>query len=122
MRADAYQDLALSFYREADGLATQDKHEEAQKLFREALDASKRSLHLRPSDPNPAWNMELAARRIREEQQKQKEEDEKKQKDRERSDQISPPGSDQSPPSVALSQKREPARVYQTRVQATITA
>lgn len=78
VRADAYQDLALSFYREADGLAGQNNHQEAQKLFREAFDASKRSLHLRPGDKNTAWNLELAARRIREEEQKQKEEDEKK--------------------------------------------
>ena len=78
VRADAYQDLALSFYREADGLAGQNNHQEAQKMFREALDASKRSLHLRPGDKNTAWNLELAARRIREEEQKQKEEDEKK--------------------------------------------
>jgi Ca-activated chloride channel homolog len=102
VRADAYQDLALSFYREADGLATQNKHEDAQKLFREALDASKHSLHLRPGDPNTAWNLELAARRIREEQQKQKEEDEKKQqedKDKQKDkdkDQQKQDGSDQN--------------------------
>jgi hypothetical protein len=102
VRADAYQDLALSFYREADGLATQNNHEEAQKLFREALDASKRSLHLRPSDPNTAWNMELAARRIHEEQQKQKEEDDKKkqdqdkQKDKDKDQQQKQDGSDQN--------------------------
>lgn len=80
VRADAYQDLSLSFYREADGLASQNNHQDAQKLFREALDAAKRSLHLRPGDPNTAWNMELAARRVREEEQKQKDE-EQKQKD-----------------------------------------
>jgi Ca-activated chloride channel family protein len=81
VRADAYQDLALAFYREADGLATQNKHEEAQKLFRESLDSAKRSLRLRPGDPNTAWNLELAARRIREEQDKQKQEDDKKKQD-----------------------------------------
>jgi len=78
LRADAYEDLALAFYREADGLATQNKHDEAQKLFRESLDAAKRSLRLRPADPNTAWNLELAARRIREEEAKQKQEDEKR--------------------------------------------
>ena len=85
VRADAYQDLSLSFYREADGLATQNNHADAQKMFREALDAAKRSLHLRPGDPNTAWNMELAARRVREEEQKQKEE-EQKQKDQQKQD------------------------------------
>jgi Ca-activated chloride channel homolog len=78
LRADAYQDLALAFYREGDQLAGENKHAEAQKMFREALDASKRSLRLRPNDPNTAWNLELAARRVREEEQKQKEEEEKK--------------------------------------------
>jgi len=86
VRADAYQDLSLSFYREADGLASQNNHADAQKLFREALDAAKRSLHLRPGDPNTAWNMELAARRVREEEQKQKEEDEQKKKDEQKQD------------------------------------
>jgi Ca-activated chloride channel family protein len=87
LRADAYQDLALSFYREADGLATQNKHEEAQKLFREALDSAKRSLRLRPGDPDTAWNLELSARRIREEDEKKKQDDEKKKQDDEKKDQ-----------------------------------
>jgi Ca-activated chloride channel family protein len=82
VRADAYHNLALSFYREADGLAGQNQHADAQKLFREAVDAAKRSLHLRPSDPNTAWNLELSARRMREEEQKKKEEDEQKEKDK----------------------------------------
>jgi hypothetical protein len=91
VRADAYEDLALSFYREADGLAGQDKHADAQKLFREAVDAGKRSLHLRPRNPNAAWNLELAARRVREEEQKQKQQEEqdkdkKKQDEQQKSD------------------------------------
>lgn len=80
LRADAYQNLALAFYREGDQLAGEQKHKEAQQMFRESLDAGKRSLRLRPGDPNAAWNLELAARRIREEEEKQKEE-EQKQKD-----------------------------------------
>jgi Ca-activated chloride channel family protein len=87
VRADAYADLSLSFYRDADALAGQNKHKDAQKMFREALDASKRSLRLRPGDPNTAWNMELAARRIREEDEKQKQEEEKeKQKQQDNKD------------------------------------
>jgi Ca-activated chloride channel homolog len=89
VRADAYEDLSLAFYREADGLAGQNKHKDAQKLFREALDAAKRSLRLRPGDPNTAWNMELASRRIREEDEKQKQEDDKekqKQQDKKEND------------------------------------
>ncbi len=88
LRADAYENLALGFYREADGLATQNKHEEAQRLFREAVDAAKRSLRLRPSDRNTAWNLELAARRIREEEKKQQDDkqkqDEQKQDDKDK--------------------------------------
>jgi Ca-activated chloride channel family protein len=87
VRADAYHNLALSFYREADGLAGENKHADAQKMFREAVDAAKRSLHLRPSDPNTAWNLELSARRMREEEQKKKEEDEQKEKDKQNQDQ-----------------------------------
>ncbi|HET8932447.1 MAG TPA: tetratricopeptide repeat protein [Polyangiales bacterium] len=86
VRADAYHNLALSFYREADGLAGQNQHGDAQKLFREAVDSAKRSLHLRPSDPNTAWNLELSARRMREEEQKKKEEDEQKEKDKQDKD------------------------------------
>ncbi|HEY2735177.1 MAG TPA: tetratricopeptide repeat protein, partial [Polyangiales bacterium] len=85
VRADAYEDLSLAFYREADSLAGQNNHKDAQKLFRESLDAAKRSLRLRPGDPNTAWNLELASRRIREEDEKQKQEDEK-QKDKDKKD------------------------------------
>jgi Ca-activated chloride channel family protein len=87
VRADAYHNLSLSFYREADGLAGQKNHGDSQKMFREAVDAAKRSLHLRPSDPNTAWNLELASRRMREEEQKKKEEDEQKEKDKKDKDQ-----------------------------------
>ena len=77
LRADAYRNLALAFYREGDKLAGEKKHKEAQQMFRESVDAGKRSLRLRPGDADTAWNLELAARRIREEEQKQKEEEEK---------------------------------------------
>lgn len=78
LRADAYRSLALAFYREGDAAAGKSDHKAAQAAFREAVDAAKRSLRLRPGDPHSAWNLELAARRLREETQKQKEEDEKK--------------------------------------------
>lgn len=100
LRADAYQDIALAFYREGDQLAGQNKHKEAQQMFRESVDAGKRSLRLRPGDPNTAWNLELATRRIREEEQKQKEEDEKnkqdqKDKDKQNQDQDKQQGDQQ---------------------------
>ena len=87
LRADAYRDLALAFYREADELAKQNKHAEAQKAFRESLDAAKRSLRLRPGDPSTAWNLELAARRVREEAEKQKQEEDKKKQEQEQKNQ-----------------------------------
>jgi Ca-activated chloride channel family protein len=96
VRADAYYNLGLSFYREADAKAGKGDHKEAQWLFREAADSFKRSLKLRPQNRDAAWNLELALRRIREEEQKQKEkekeekekkEQEQKQKEQQNQDQ-----------------------------------
>lgn len=116
LRADAYQNLGLAFYREGDQLAGQKKHKEAQQMFRESVDAGKRSLRLRPGDPNTAWNLELATRRIREEEQKQKEEDEKnkqenkdKDKDKDQNqDQDKQQGDDQKNDSQDSDQQKEP--------------
>lgn len=97
LRADAYQNLALAFYRDGDGLAGQNKHKEAQQMFRESVDAGKRSLRLRPGDANTAWNLELATRRVREEEQKQKDEDEKnKQDDKDKDKDNKDKGQDQN--------------------------
>lgn len=71
IRADAYENLGLAFYKQGDAAAGQQNHQEAQRLFREAADAFRRSLRTRPGDANTAWNYELARRRIREEEQKQ---------------------------------------------------
>jgi hypothetical protein len=99
VRADAYENMSLAFYREADALAGQNKHSDAQKMFRESLDAAKRSLRLRPGDPNTAWNMELASRRIREEDEKQKQEDEKeKEKQKDKQDNKDDKGQKQNDP------------------------
>jgi Ca-activated chloride channel family protein len=78
VRADAYYDLGIAFYKEADAHAGEKKHDEAQKMFREAADAFKRSMRLRPGDRNSAWNYELTARRIREQEEEQKKEQDKK--------------------------------------------
>jgi len=78
VRADAYYDLGVAFYKEADAKAGEKDHEEAQKLFREATEAFKHGLRLRPGDRNGAWNYELAARRIREQEEQQKKEQDKK--------------------------------------------
>lgn len=80
VRADAAHDLGITFYREADTLAGENKHDEAQKLFREAAAAFKQALHVRPGDRAAAWNYELAKRRIREQEDKQKEQQEQQKK------------------------------------------
>lgn len=82
VRADAYYDLGLGFYREADALAGKGEHQEAQKLFRESTDAFKQSLRLRPGNRDAAWNLELGARRIREQEEKQKEQEKKDAEDK----------------------------------------
>ncbi len=76
VRADAYYNLGLAFYKEAEQKAAENNHEEAQKLFREAADSLRRSLMIRPGNRDAAWNLELAQRRIREEEKKQKEQQE----------------------------------------------
>jgi tetratricopeptide (TPR) repeat protein len=81
VRANAYYNLGVAFYREAELKAGEKNHAEAQKLFREAVDSFKRSLRLKPANRDAAWNLELAARRINEEQKKEEEkkrEEEKK--------------------------------------------
>lgn len=74
LRADAHHNLGLSFYRQADAAAANENHGEAQRLFREAADAFRRSLRARPGNRDAAWNLELAKRRLREEQEAEKQE------------------------------------------------
>jgi Ca-activated chloride channel family protein len=88
VRADAYYDLGITFYKEADQRAGEQKHDEAQKLFREAAESFKQALRKRPGDRNSAWNYELAARRIREQEEEQKkQEEEQKKQDQQKQDQ-----------------------------------
>lgn len=88
VRADAYYDLGNAFYKEADARAGENKHDEAQQLFREAADAYKHALRLRPGDRNTGWNYELSARRIREQEEKQKQKEKQDPKnDQQKSDQ-----------------------------------
>jgi Ca-activated chloride channel family protein len=88
VRADAYYDLGNTFYKDADASAGKNEHEPAQQAFREAAEAFKQSLRLRPGDRNAAWNYELAIRRLREQEQKQKEQKQDEQKqDQQKQDQ-----------------------------------
>jgi Ca-activated chloride channel family protein len=78
-RADAYYDLGIAFAREGDALSEQESYEESSAQFREAADAFKRSLRVRPGDRNAAWNLEYALKRIREEEEKQQQQEQDQQ-------------------------------------------
>ena len=81
VRADAYYDLGLAFYRQADAAASAEEpnHQEAQRLFREAADSFRQSLRIRPGNADAGWNLELALRRIREQEQQQQEQEQQQQ-------------------------------------------
>lgn len=127
IRAAAYYDLGLAFYRQADAAATaagadavaqggaipggpaplpgappgaptgaapaggapapQADHREAQRLFREAADGFRRSLRIVPGNRDAAWNLELALRRLREEEEAQRQEDEQRRAEQEQQQQ-----------------------------------
>jgi len=79
LRADAYYDLGIAYAREADALSQKESYDQASAHFREAADAFKRALRLRPGDRNAAWNLEYVMKRIREEQEKQEQQQEQQQ-------------------------------------------
>jgi Ca-activated chloride channel family protein len=116
IRAAAYYDLGLAFYRQADAAATaaadtaiaqgaaqppagaaqppagaaeppQADHREAQRLFREAADGFRRSLRIQPGNRDAAWNLELAVRRLREEKEAQRREEEQQRQQQEQQEQ-----------------------------------
>jgi Ca-activated chloride channel family protein len=89
VRADAYYDLGLAFYRQADAAASAEEpnHQEAQRLFREAADSFRQSLRIRPGNADAGWNLELALRRIREQEQQQQEQEQEQQQDQQQQDQ-----------------------------------
>ncbi|MCA9582059.1 MAG: tetratricopeptide repeat protein [Myxococcales bacterium] len=86
VRADAYYNLGLSFFSEADAKSQEEDHGEAQRLFREAADSFRSALRQSPGNRDAAWNLELAKRRITEEEAK---EQEKKQDEKEDQDEDS---------------------------------
>ncbi len=95
-RADAYYDLGIAFAREGDALSEQESYEESSAHFREAADAFKRSLRVRPGDRNSAWNLEYALKRIREEEEKQQQQQEEQdQQESENQDQQDSENQDQ---------------------------
>jgi Ca-activated chloride channel family protein len=87
IRADANYDIGLSFYQEGDAAAGADDHETAQRDFREAADAFRAALRQRPGDRDAAWNLELALRRIQQEEEAQDQQDQQDQQQQDQQDQ-----------------------------------
>ena len=81
IRAAAYYNLGLAFFQEGDAAATSEDHQAAQAAFREAADSFRRSLRAKPGNREAAWNLELALRRIREEEERQEQQDQDQQQD-----------------------------------------
>lgn len=84
IRADAYYDLGVALAREGDSLSEQEDFEGASAHFREAVDAFKRSLRVRPGNRDAAWNLEYALERIREEEEKQQQAEHQQEQSEER--------------------------------------
>ena len=99
VRSDAFYDLGIAFYRQAEAAAAEQQDEAAQQAFREASDAFRKSLRQKPGNANAAYNYELTQRRIvelekkRQEQQKDQQNQDQEQKDQQDQDQQS--GQDQ---------------------------
>ncbi len=85
-RADAYYDLGIAYAREGDSIAQQEEYEQASAHFREAADAFKRALRIRPGDRNAAWNLEYAMKRIREEEEKKEQQEQQQNEESESED------------------------------------
>ena len=97
VRAAAYYNLGLSFYRSGAELAEQLDHERAREQFREAVDALRRSLRTRPGQPDAAWNYELARRRLAEQKERAKEQQEEREAEEEQNGQEDGSDSQDSP-------------------------
>ena len=89
LKADAYYNLGVAQHR--------------QEHYREAVDAYKRALGLRPDDRRTKWNLEVAQRKLAEQkkQQDQKQDqsqDQKKQQDQKRQEDQKDQSQEQKPP------------------------
>jgi Ca-activated chloride channel family protein len=89
IRASAYYDTGLSFYREADAAATEGDHARARDLFGQAAEQFRQSLRQVPGNRDAAWNLELALRREtqEEEEQEREEQEQQQQQDQQQQDQ-----------------------------------
>ncbi|MEM8608235.1 MAG: hypothetical protein AAGF92_14080 [Myxococcota bacterium] len=87
VRADAYYDLGVTFGKQGDLLVDKEELEPAMENYREAVDAFKRSLRVRPGDRDAAWNLEYALQRIREQEEKQQQQQEQDEQEQDEQDQ-----------------------------------
>ena len=81
MRAAAHYDAGLSFYQEGDAAAGTDDHRAAQESFRQAAEQFRQSLRQVPGNRDAAWNLELALRRLNEEEEEQEQQDQQEQQE-----------------------------------------
>lgn len=101
LRADAYYDVGLLHYARGDADATEEKHKTAKGHFERAAKAFEESLRNRPGNRDAAWNLELARRRIvdeqqRQEQQEQEQEEQQQEEEQQDQDQQDPDQQDQN--------------------------
>jgi Ca-activated chloride channel family protein len=87
VRSDAFYDLGIAFYRQAEAAVTEQQDDAAQKAFREASDAFRKALRQKPGNPDAAYNYELTQRRIVELEKKQQEQQQKDQQDKDQEQQ-----------------------------------
>ncbi|MET0285378.1 MAG: hypothetical protein ABW352_12940 [Polyangiales bacterium] len=83
VRGPALYDLGLAFMKEADMAGQAEDLDGANKMLQESVDAFRGSLRAQPNNPDAAWNLELAKRRLVDNEQKreQKKKDEEQKKD-----------------------------------------
>jgi Ca-activated chloride channel homolog len=82
VRGPALYDLGLAFMKEADMAGKAEDLDGAKKMLEESVDALRGSLRAQPNNADAAWNLELAKRRLvdneQKREQKKKDEEEKK--------------------------------------------
>ncbi len=87
IRADAFYDMGLVYYQQGDAAASDQNHEEAQRLFREAAERFRQSLRQQPGNADAGWNLELALRRLHEEEEAQEQQEQQEQQDQDQENQ-----------------------------------
>jgi Ca-activated chloride channel family protein len=103
VRGPALYDLGLAFMKEADMAGKAEDLDGAKKMLEESVDAFRGSLRAQPNNPDAAWNLELAKRRLvdneqkREQKKKDQEEQKKDEQNKDQQDQNKDPNKDQEP-------------------------